>query len=308
MSKQASPAAIGGFVISGAALLVLFVLIIAGDSFFKDEEQFVVYFKGTIFGLNVGSNVMFRGVPIGYVRDIDVLADFNSMEFAVPVYLNIVTDNIREIEGETFREAVSSGEDLDEMIKLGLRASLASESLITGQLYIELDFHPGTEIILAGLDDDVAEIPSIPSGIQEVIANAQRFVAELQGNLDIPKLANDLARIMAGIESFVNSDSTQNLTADLSATLAALNTTLDNLNSAIDTLEGDVDPVAESLVSTLEQAEKVLAIAEAQLRDDSDFAYRLGGALKEVENAARAIRMLAEQLEQQPESVLKGSQ
>jgi paraquat-inducible protein B len=69
---------------------------------------------------------------------------------------------------------------------------------------------------------------------------------------------------------------------------------------------GDADPAITAFIEVLETAESVLTLAETQLRDDSDIAYRLGTTLKEVEAAARAIRILADQLEQQPESVLKG--
>jgi len=305
MSKQASPALIGSFVLGGAALLVLFVLIIAGDSFFKDERRYVIYFQGTIFGLNVGSNVMFRGVPIGYVSDIDVLADFEGMEFTVPVTVTIRPDSIHAISADKSIRAQADA-DIARLVKEGLRASLASESLITGQLYIELDFFPDTEIVMRGIDDDIAEIPSIPSGIQEVIAEAQRFIADIQQNLDIPKVMGDITSAIAGLDALINNQNTQNMTGEINQTLAAVRSTLNTVDTVVSDVGGDIDPALTAIVDALETAESVLTLAETQLRDDSDIAYRLGTTLKEVEAAARAIRILAEQLEQQPESVVKG--
>jgi len=220
MSKQANPAAIGSFVLGGLALLVIFVLIIAGGNFLKDERRYVIYFDGTIYGLKVGSNVMFRGVPIGYVSDIDVVSDFQTLEFEVPVYINIIPDSIKTVDPESGLIEDNEGTTLGELVKLGLRASLRSESLITGQLYIELDFHPDEPpVYRAKAADDYPEIPSIPSNIQEVIAKAQRFVSNLQSNIDVPKLAADIARIVAGLDQFVNSDETQRLTAQANLTL-----------------------------------------------------------------------------------------
>ena len=305
MSKQASPALIGSFVLGGAALLVLFVLIIAGDSFFKEERQYVIYFQGTIFGLNVGSNVMFRGVRIGYVSDIDVLADFEGMEFTVPVTINIRPDSIRAISSDKSIR-VQADEDVERLVEQGLRASLASESMITGQLYIELDFFPDTEIVYRGIDDDMPEIPSIPSGIQEVIAEAQRFIADIQQNLDIPKVMGDITSAIEGLEAIINNPNTQNMTGEINQTLAAVRSTLDTVDTVVSDVGGDMDPALKALIDALETAESVLTLAETQLRDDSDIAYRLGTTLKEVEAAARAIRVLADQLEQQPESILKG--
>ncbi len=305
MSKQASPALIGSFVLGGAALLVVFILIIVGDSFFKDERRYVIYFHGTIFGLNVGSNVMLRGVPIGYVSDIDVLADFEAMEFTIPITITILPDSIRTIaEDKSMRE--QGDEDMERLVRRGLRATLASESMITGQLYIELDFHPDTAIIYRGNNDDIPEIPSIPSGIQEVIAEAQQFFTDIQQNLDIPKVMGDITSAIEGLEAIINNPNTQNMTGEINQTLVTVRSTLNTVDTVVADVGGDIAPAVTALIEALETAESVLTLAETQLSDDSDIAYRLGTTLKEVEAAARAIRILADQLEQQPESVLKG--
>jgi paraquat-inducible protein B len=305
MSKQASPALIGSFVLGGAALLVVFILIIVGDSFFKEERRYVIYFQGTVFGLNVGSNVMLRGVPIGYVSDIDVLADFEAMEFTIPITITILPDSIRAI-AEDNSMRYQSDEDLERLVRQGLRATLASESMITGQLYIELDFHPDTAIIYRGINDDIPEIPSIPSGIQEVIAEAQQFFTDIQQNLDIPKVMGDITSAIEGLEAIINNPNTQNMTGEINQTLVTVRSTLNTVDTVVADVGGDIDPAVTALIEALETAENVLTLAETQLSDDSDIAYRLGTTLKEVEAAARAIRILAEQLEQQPESIVKG--
>jgi len=314
MSKKASPALIGSFVLGGAALLVVFVLIIVGDSFFKAERRYVIYFEGTIFGLKTGSNVMFRGVPIGYVSDIDVLADFEDMEFFVPVTVTINPDSIKLLGPDKGLRSQDEA-DVERLVDMGLRASLASESLITGQLYIEMDFFPDTDVVYRGNDEDYPEIPSVPSGIQEVIANAQVFVAEIQNNLDIPKVMGDLTNAIEGIEKIINSDSTQNLTTELSTTLVAVRASLESVDRVADSLDSvvvdvgdDIVPAVTAFSDALVRAESVLALAETQLRDDSDIAYRVGTTLKEVEAAARAIRILAEELEQEPEALIQGKQ
>jgi paraquat-inducible protein B len=312
MSKQASPALIGSFVLGGAALLVIFVMIIAGDSFFKHEQKYVSYFEGSIYGLKVGSNVMFRGVPIGYVSAIDVLADFVDLKFTVPVTITIRPDSIRTIEaGHAMRNP--DEQDIERLIKRGLRASLASESLITGQLYVELDFHPEAEAVYRGINEDLPEIPSISSGIQETIAAAQRFVADIQKNIDVPKIAKEFSNVLEGLDAFINSTNTQELTGNLNQTLdqidqtlASVRSTLDTVDSTFATLEGEVDPAVAALIEALQKAESVLTLAEDQLQDSPNTVYRLGTTLQEVEAAARAIRNLADELEQQPESLLKG--
>jgi paraquat-inducible protein B len=248
---------------------------------------------------------MLRGVPIGYVSDIDVLADFEAMEFTIPITITILPDSIRTIaEDKSMRE--QGDEDMERLVRRGLRATLASESMITGQLYIELDFHPDTAIIYRGNNDDIPEIPSIPSGIQEVIAEAQQFFTDIQQNLDIPKVMGDITSAIEGLEAIINNPNTQNMTGEINQTLVTVRSTLNTVDTVVADVGGDIAPAVTALIEALETAESVLTLAETQLSDDSDIAYRLGTTLKEVEAAARAIRILADQLEQQPESVLKG--
>ena len=70
MSRKASPTVIGAFVLAGVGLLVIGVLIFGGRELFQEKQKFVTYFEGSVQGLRVGSNVLFRGVRVGYVTDI----------------------------------------------------------------------------------------------------------------------------------------------------------------------------------------------------------------------------------------------
>jgi paraquat-inducible protein B len=266
----------------------------------------VVYFDGSVFGLNVGSRVMFRGVPIGYVSEINVMADFDDMRFAVPVYINIVTENIRQLNPGNGDRRLDIADDIQPLIDLGLRASLNTESMITGQLYIDLDFYPDTPVILRGVNNKLTEIPSTPSGIQEVIKKAQRFAADIQQNIDIPKLTASLTSTLEGLEQLITNPETQQLTGELNKTLAAIQQTVGRLDTAVDSAGGEIAPLASSLADTLGSAQEVLATAESKLANDSDIAYRLGVTLQEIEAAARAVRALANELEAQPESVIRG--
>jgi paraquat-inducible protein B len=96
------------------------------------------------------------------------------------------------------------------------------------------------------------------------------------------------------------------MTGEINQTLVTVRSTLNTIDTVVADVGGDIDPAVTALIEALETAENVLTLAETQLSDDSDIAYRLGTTLKEVEAAARAIRILAEQLEQQPESIVKG--
>ncbi len=321
MSKQPNPTLIGAFALGGVALLALFVIIIAGDSLFRDRSRHVIYFEGSINGLTTGSSVMFRGVPIGYVTSIEVLADYDNLEFTVPVYVDIVTDSIKTRRNENLGD---EDEILELLIDRGLRATLNTESFITGKLLVELDFHPDTEAVYRANDDTYPEIPSITSGIQAVISNAQGFLEELQEEVEIEELMQNIASAIRGIDELanspdlraslaganrlLNSDDTQNLSAELNSTLAALRATAGSVDTAVRNFNGDLPALLASLTAVLDAAEDTLALAEAGIRENGDLAYQVNTTLREVEKAARSLRFLTDYLEQDPGALLRGKQ
>jgi len=318
MSKQANATLIGSFVLGGVALLVAAVLIIASDSLLSDRLRYVVYFDNSISGLSVGSSVLFRGVPVGYVADVEVLADYESMEFAVPVYVNINPDVIKRAD----KVARDPDEIMDELIDNGLRASLTTESFITGQLIVELDFYPDTQPRYLSQGDDLREIPSIATGIQAVIKSTRELMEEVQSEVDIVAIARDLASAVAGIDelanstdlraalaganTLINAQPTQQVPGELRKTLADLRQTIASVETVMTGVEGNLPELTQSLNQTLLKATDVLALAERSLGEDTDLSYRVNATLREVENAARSIRILTEYLEQNPSALLTG--
>ena len=120
---------------------------------------------------------------------------------------------------------------------------------------------------------------------------------------------------LAGVNSIVNTEDTQELTATLQATLKKLRDAasdasilIKNIDSKLGTLDTDLKPVIDKLVAVLDEAQATLAAAKSQLQGESVQVYQLGVMLKEVEGAARALREFLDYLEQHPEALLKGKQ
>ena len=323
MSKQPNPTLIGGFALGGIALVVLFVIIITGDALFSERNRYVMYFDGSINGLNVGSNVMFRGVPVGFVSGIEVIADIDDDNidddgFIIPVYVDI---NSRAIRG-TNELSISDDELRAQLIEQGLRASLNTESLLTGQLFVQLDFLPETEAVYRHHDDDLPEIPTVPSGIQALLTGVQNFITELQSTVDLRQLAVNVANTISGLDELansqdlregiaganrlLNSDDTQRISAELNQTLTALRATLSSADSTIAEIRTDAGPLIESLAATLDSAREVLTTAESSLDKQSGLNFQLVSTLRELESAARSLRGLADYLERDPQAILRG--
>lgn len=330
MSRKASPAMIGAFVIAGLALLVLGVLVFGGREIFREKQTFVTYFDGSVQGLRVGSDVLFRGARVGYVTNIQVTTDESMLDYRIPVTFEILPGSVKVLTGGTLAGTLSRDDSrLQDMIAAGLRTRLDVESFVTGQLVINLDMFPGTQAVFRGQDPPYPEIPSIPSEIRQAMERIQNFLTAVENKVPIEELVGglvsaingfdqlvnspDLKASLAGANKLINSRETQSLPAALRAATTELQAAATAARRLIGTVDGQLDPalrravpVMEQLEATLREGEAVLGLARVQLESNPETAAQLAGALRELERSARAIRLLVDSLERQPESLLRG--
>ncbi|MCC5793998.1 MAG: MCE family protein [Chromatiales bacterium] len=330
MTSKGKAVIVGSFVIGALVLLTLALMVLGGGRFFEDRRTFVTYFDGSLKGLRVGSNVLFRGVRVGFVTDIRVEADPDIAGFRVPVTFQIIPEAVALVDPDD--RLLSYGTTpprLAELIERGLRTRLELESIVTGQLVIQLDFFPDTPATFRGRRDGPPEIPSAPSDIQEVIERVQTFVTELQARINVDDFvrrvestldgidrlvrSEDLSGALAGINQLANSAELQALPGTALQTLAAAEQAMDELQQLIAAAESRFDPVLEGadaaleqLAATLREAGGVLEAARLQLGEESEINFQLNRTLREAEAAARSLRLLADYLERNPEALLRG--
>jgi len=330
MSKKSNPTVIGAFVVGAVLLLALGVALFGGAELLAKRDIYVAYFTEDTQGLRVGSNVMMNGVHIGFVSSMALLIDRDNYESETEVTMEILPESwVLTQDGVPIGDAQNSKVPYDEIInKGGLRATLQSESFVTGQLLVEMRFRPDTEPILRGGDHaPYPEIPTIRSDIKEALANIKNWMTAFGENVDPEELADrvngilrgldelvnsqDLHESLAGIDAIINKEDTQELTATLQVTLNEFSSAardagslIRNADAKLDTVE--LKPAIDRLVATLDEAEATLAAAKFQLRGESVQSYQLGATLKEIEGAARAMRELLDYLERNPEALLQG--
>ncbi|WP_424140826.1 MlaD family protein, partial [Roseomonas chloroacetimidivorans] len=133
------PAVVGGFILGGLALAVAAILLFGGSRLFEQTKRAVVFFEGSVAGLDVGAPVTLRGVRVGSVQRI-ALHLSASGQARIPVTLELLPDQVNR-EG---KDAQQSDADIEHLVEAGLRAQLNSQSFVTGQLRVDLDFRPGT--------------------------------------------------------------------------------------------------------------------------------------------------------------------
>ena len=311
MSKHANPTLIGIFVAGAIGLIVAGILIISGGKLLLvDKTNYVLYFQGSVKGLNIGSPVSFRGVNIGTVTDIQLVVDEEAVDVRIPVIIEI--DNTKFIRSQNAK--LKRKASIDELIDAGLRAQLQLQSLLTGQLLIQIDFFPNTQPTLVENNryrSNYEEIPTIPTPIE--------IIGELLEGIPVDKLKNHIVSSIEGIDRLVNSE-------ELQQTIVALRAALEDFRHLVSNLDQQVEPVSTSINLTLGDAREALQKATTTLDDvsgtlkqadttlksaddiltDEQVLTALDNALNEITSAAYAIRILAETINNQPESLLKG--
>lgn len=330
MSAKANPVVVGSFVIAALVLLAGALLVFGGGRFFEERRTFVTHFEGSLKGLRVGSNVLFRGVRVGFVRDIHVQVDEETGEFLVPVTFQILPEAVALVGPEDgLLPTARSSPELEELIQRGLRTRLEVESFVTGQLVIELDFNPDAPAFYQARPGSPPEIPSMPSNIQQVLERARTIITDLQERVDIDQLfsmiinalegfdalvrSEDLQGALASIHRLAASEELQQLPAALHEILGELDRTLDEVRSLAASTEAGMEPLLASAQDRLEQLSHLLRDTGVLLENvaadvsaDSELNFQMRRTLEESQAAARSLRQLAEFLERNPEALLRG--
>lgn len=333
MSSKANPKVIGAFVLGGIALFAGGLLALGGDRWFKERETMVAYFPGSIKGLRVGAPVTFRGVAVGQVSEIRVLVEAGTLDARLPVVFEI--DPARIVDVGVDPRPVGDDSFRRDLIEQGFRAQLETESFVTGLLAINLDFFPDAPPPVYRNEGAFAlphsELPTIPSDIEALTANAGEIAQQVSRALDtlnavlieVVDAARDnrdrFESIVASVDEFgkaVNDARPQLglLIDETTATLTAARRTLVTIDSVLD----DNAPLLPDLAAELQRGLVALrrmsdqvnmAIAENRpgLRDFSDTGlYEFTGLAQDAQRLVDQLSRVAEELERNPARFLFG--
>ncbi len=313
MGKRVSPTLIGTFVVGAVVLAVVAVAVFGSGRFFRQTYPFLVYFEGSVNGLNVGAPVKFKGVQIGSVKEIMINlieAEQNLEGARIPVIIEIDADRLTKKGG---RADLADPATIDGLIKQGLRAQLNTESMVTGVLYVALDLHPGTPVKLVNAPGvPYKEIPTVPTTLEQMRSAAAEIVAKLE-EIEFDRLVSSATEAVEGLSEITNSPKVQAAADSLEETTRNLNDAVTSIRKLADDLNEQVSPLGKNLESTskdagaaLREAEATLRTVRALLEPNSPTMYKVGRTLEDLAAAARAIRTLAEYLERNPSSLLRG--
>jgi len=242
----------------------------------------LLYFDQSLRGLQPGATVDFRGVVLGEVKSIGVEYDRERREFRMPVLVQIYPDRLgRRFHEETGEERRSNAQLLRLLVKRGLRAQLRNGNLLTGQLYVAIDFFPKAKPAQIDPEKVPLELPTIPGSLDAL----QQQLSDIAGKLSkVP--FDEIGR-------------------DLQTTLKTLNKTLSTAEQTAARINNDIAP---EMQAAMKDARKTLNAAERTLSDDAPLQQDIRQTMQELSKAAASIRVLTDYLQQHPESLIRGKQ
>lgn len=270
--------------------------VIAEKSFVR-KLQFVMYFTGSVRGLSPGAPVEFKGIRIGEVLDIRLEFDSEETSFRIPVLVELEPDRIinREQAG-----VVSPEQTLATLVEKGLRARLQTGSLLTGQLFVELNLYPGSSLNLVA-DDDMPypELPTIAGAFEAISQSITAFVSKLE-TIDIDAIGDSLVGLLEGTNKLINQPQHEQTVTDMQASFRSFRKILTNVE------DGEMDQTIAAARNVLLNLDKTLDMVNEVLEPNAPLQYNVIKVTDELEETAKAIRSLVETIERRPNALIFG--
>ncbi len=266
---------------------------VATETPYDNTELFVMYFDGSIRGLNKGSAVEFRGIEVGKVLDIDVRLDHETLEVKTPVLVELHPETIIPTD-----EDRSTMEVVDAWFARGLRAQLSTSNLLTGQLFIDLAFHENVPDFETEIDEKVTVFPTVPAAFDRLAQSATDLFEEIS-QLPLKEIADDLQATIRSLNGALDPNQAGNVANNLNSTLKNVDRLSASLNKSIPNLANQIDRSLRKLNATLDETGNIVS-------EDSQLIYEFRDLLRSMSDAAKSVDSLTKFLERNPDSLIYG--
>jgi paraquat-inducible protein B len=255
-----------------------------GEASYTLKVPYLLHFDGSVRGLQRGAPVDFRGIKLGTVTDIRLEIDRKAGSVRIPVTIELEPQRITQVGS---LEGVKPYDFVARLVERGLRAQLKSGNLLTGQLFVALDFYPDSPPAKLERGGKYPEIPTVPTELEEMTRSVNGVLDKF-ASLPLDAMVKDVSSLINETRSTVRSVEGLVTSPDMQQSLKALRATM------------------EAAQGTMTKAEATLASADGMIGADSQIRYDLTQLMKELTEAARSIRLLASYLERHPDALIRG--
>lgn len=268
------------------------------------KRYYLLYFNQSVRGLSPGAPVEIKGIKIGEVVKIELQFDGKTLDFNIPVLVKIEPARIDELITE--EGTVIRGEEMDEDIlddpqvsgidrktqllaDKGLRAQLKTGNMVTGQLYVDLDFYPEAVPEKLAIKNGYQVLPTMPTPFAQIVDRADNLLKHIEqvqfGKIgkEIEVAVQELGALLVELKSVSKTINSQTLPKVNDETIPRINASLDELNTTLKGISGTLGP-------------------------DSALSYNSGKIMDEFSMAIRSLRSLLDYLERDPQALILGKE
>ncbi len=246
---------------------------------YHDKRRILLYFNDSIRGLSPGAPVDMHGYQIGRVSDVDMEYDRETMQFRIPVLVDIEPERLTTAGRGDFKTAITA------LVERGLRGQLKTGNVVLGKLLVSLDFFPDAPPATVDFSGKYPVLPTVRGKYADIVDNASALIKELRETGGV-------------LHAFLESEDLRDGAQDLAGTIANLNRLTAELQQSS----------APELAKVLTGATATLTAAQSLLAPNGTTRTETNRLLQELAQAARSIRLLADYLEQHPESIIQGKE
>lgn len=273
-------------------------------------ETYAFVFRESLRGLAVGAPLDFRGIILGEVSRIGAELRSDTKRIDMVVEARVYPERLRALAVGRSRDSTEVTDEqlrarLVELVEGGLRAQLRTGNLLTGQLYLALDFFPEAPAAHIDFASTPVRLPTTQGGLQEIQQTVASIARKLDAvpfdtlSADLTKTLESLTKVAARLEALPY----EGIAKDLRAALTTLESALKSMDALAQQFDGELAP---ELKATLVDTRRTLTTAEQALAPDAPLTTEMRGALREMSRAAESVRVLVDYLERDPSAVLKG--
>jgi paraquat-inducible protein B len=323
VSAKVHPRLVGAFVLGAVLLALGAVLLLSSGDWFQPKTRFSVYFPGSVRGLNQGAAVTFRGIKIGEVSEVKaVLTGKQDPLIAIEAVVEFRRAVVEVPPGvESPYKNLDAAALAKKLIEYGVRGRLQSQSMLTGQKYVDFDFLPKEPARFARLDSRYPELPTTPTAMEKMSDKFEQFLGTL-AELPLDKMLEDVRQALQSLREFLEAPElrsalrkTDHAMGVLGPALEDARTTLAQAQKNMDTLTSEVgstagaarDALAEAR-RTLEQADKTLERVDSTTASADEARVAATEAIEELERTLKALRNLVDYVQTHPEAVVLGKE
>ena len=320
MKNKISPAAIGMFVMAASIIAVAAVMVFGAAKFFSRTENFISFFSESINGLDVGAPLKYNGLKIGKVEGIFISSSKNIKESSVSVVYSIDIDQLRRKTGTDFKDY---SDWMDEQIAEGLRAKLNYQSIVTGMLYIELDFiaDKGEKYDLKYGGTRFKEIPAAKSGLSELAKGFEKTMADVAkidfagigqnvhsaivkvneklDAIDAKAISDNAVSALKGVDDLVRN-------RDVAEAIKKLDVLLSDSDALVNDARAELKNFSSSGASLAARLDEVLRNVNSVVAPQSPLRYQIAVLVKTMNDSMSYISNFTDYLQRNPNSLLRG--